>query len=127
MRIHLNLYAAVLTSVLVVAAVLPCVSHANFWDGYKLKEWADADARTERAQSSPTDYQGAAYLVGFVTGISDAWNGILICLPSGVKAGQLTAMVKKYLFANPEKWNQAASLLVMEALVPTFPCKKKKK
>ncbi len=115
----------VLTFALSGALVAPCVSYAgSFWDGYKLKEFSDADDRTNIGNVQPADYQKAGMLAGFVVGVHDAVEGILVCAPNEVKVGQIVGMVKKYVRENPDKWNQPASTLVIGALSSAFPCKR---
>ncbi|MCX8146785.1 MAG: Rap1a/Tai family immunity protein, partial [Azovibrio sp.] len=108
----------------IAALTMPSISQAAFWDGYKLKELADADDRTDIGNVQPADYQKVGYLIGFVVGVHDAVDGILVCTPNQVKVGQIVSMVKKYVRENPDKWNRAASTLVMNALSSAFPCKK---
>lgn len=106
------------------ALAAPCISHAVFWDGYKLKELADADDRTDIGTVQPADYTKVGNLIGFVVGVHDAIEGILVCAPNQVKIGQIVGMVKKYVRENPDKWNQSASNLVINALSSAFPCKR---
>ena len=113
-------------SLLTISAALlaSSVSHASFYDGYKLKEFADADDRIDAGNSQTTDYSASARLSGFVLGVHDSVDGILVCAPSGVRAGQLVGIVKKYVREHPDKWNLPATTLVINALSSTFPCKK---
>lgn len=112
------------TVALMAALAAPSISQAEFWDGYKLKEFADADDRTDIGNGQPADYQKAGALAGFVVGVHDAVEGILVCTPDRVKVGQIVGMVKKYVRENPDKWNRSASSLVISALSSAFPCKK---
>lgn len=41
-------------------------------------------------------------------------------LPDDVSRGQVFAIVNKYLSANPEKWNQSADSLIVDALSGAF-------
>jgi hypothetical protein len=110
---------------LLAALAVPNVSQAGLWgDGYQLKELADADDRIEIGNTQPADYQKVGSLTGFVVGVHDAVDGILVCTPNQVKVGQIVGMVKKYVRENPDKWNRAASTLVINALSSAFPCKK---
>lgn len=115
-----------LTSVLALtgALVVPCSSHAEFWGGYKLKEFADADDRIDIGNVKPDDYLKASSLNGFVAGVHDAVEGVLVCTPNEMKVGQIVGMVKKYVRDNPDKWNRPASTLVVNALSSAFPCKR---
>ncbi len=61
---------------------------------------------------------------GYVIGVVDTGDGILFCVPSGASAGQLSAVVKKYLQQNPEQWNKGASEQVINSLAKAYPCPK---
>ena len=101
------------------------LASAEFIDGQKLKEMLDAGTRIDRGDVRSGDYQDAARANGYVLGVVDTVSFIFICPHDGVKAGQLTAMVKKYLEENPDKWSQSGDKIVINALNPTFPCQKK--
>jgi hypothetical protein len=45
------------------------------------------------------------------------------CMPFDVAVGQLSAVVKNFLNANPQKWHQSATSLVVRAYQTSFPCK----
>ena len=109
---------------IMAALAAPSISQAEFWDGYKLKELADADDRTDIGNVQPGDYQKVGSLNGFVVGVHDAVEGILVCVPNQAKVGQIVGIVKKYVRENPDKWNRAASSLVINALSSAFLYKK---
>ena len=44
----------------------------------------------------------------------------LLALPDDASGAQLAAIIRKHIAANPEKWNQGAHLLVVEALRQAF-------
>lgn len=112
------------TLILAIALAVPCVSHAEFWGGYALKELADADDRMENGNAMPGDFHKAGQLLGFVIGVYDTFEGTgIICTTKHVKAGQLVAIVKKFTRNNPETWNSPAKTLVFIALSTAFPCK----
>ena len=120
----ISLRTFILAHALFAALAVPSISRAQFWDGYTLKERADAHDRTDIGNVQPTDYEKVGSLIGFVVGVHDAVDGILVCTPNQVKVGQIVGMVKKYVRENPDKWNRAASSLVISALSSAFPCKK---
>lgn len=115
---------SILSLVLFGALAVPCVTYAEFWGGYELKELVDAYDRTDIGNAPAIDYQDAAHLGGFVVGVHDALEGVLICTPNQVKVGQLIGIVKKYVRDNPDKWNRPASTLVVNALSSAFPCER---
>lgn len=104
--------------VLLVCAFASQASLADFFDGNELKEWMD------EKESDGSRFKSGLFN-GYVSGVVDTGNDILFCTPEGVTAGQYTAVVIKYMKDNPEKWNQGASVLVIEALKAAFPCAKK--
>lgn len=108
----------------VSSLILPTTLYAAYWDGYKLKEMFDAYDRADNGRPLATDYQDVGQVNGFVVGVHDSVEGTIICVPAKVKLGQLVGIVKKYIRDNPEKWNEPASDLVMQALSSTFPCKR---
>jgi len=99
-------------AIAVLLLLLPTASMANFYDGYKLKEMIDNKTGQELTA------------VGYVVGVSDAYDGEYFCIPQRAKVGQLHAVVKKSLEDNPQDWHMAAFLLVVVALKQSFPCKK---
>lgn len=111
--------AAILVSVL---TLLSTVASAGFVDGYQLKTWSEATNRVQNGGDSPSDVHEEAYFIGYVSGVSDVADGAVFCSPPNAKLGQLMGVVSKYLLANPEKWNQSAALLAVEALRQAFPC-----
>ena len=62
--------------------------------------------------------------MGYVTGVSDAYNGDLFCVPQTVTVGQLTDMTRRTLESRPQDRHLPADILIMLALVDVFPCKK---
>lgn len=113
-----------LAAALALGLALFCnVAPAAFFDGYQLKEWSDADSRIDNGGKSSADFQKEAYFTGYVSGVHDIVRGVIVCPPQNAKLGQLMAVVRKYLLANPEKWNQSAGVLVLNALTQAFPCK----
>jgi hypothetical protein len=57
-------------------------------------------------------------------GVHDALDGVVFCSPEHAKAGQIQAVVQKYVRERPGRWNEGANFLVAEALKEAFPCKK---
>lgn len=97
---------------------------AGFMTGNELVEnmresdKADAGDRT-------ANFMKSAYYSGYIMGVSDVLNHMLFDLPPRVTVGQICSVVAKYLKNHPERWNELASELVMDALSEAFPLKKK--
>jgi len=64
---------------------------------------------------------------GYVFGVFDAYNQILICSPQNVRGGQVFDIVFKYLQNHPEERNKAADFIVLKALSRVWPCGKNNK
>ena len=93
-------------------------AYADFTDGNELQQWLSESEATNESRYHTGIFRG------YVGGVVDIGNNILFCTGSGVTRGQYTAVVKKYIKNNPEKWNIGASSLVIEAMKQAFPCKK---
>lgn len=107
-------------------ALVPSLGAAGdgFADGADLLDWMKA---LERVEGDPGDSQAvakAARVMGYVMAVADMNQGTMLCVPPGVGAKQLIAIVHKFLHKSPEVWNLRASGLVVIALRPTFPCKR---
>lgn len=91
---------------------------AGFVGGNELHQWLQ-----ENENPNGSAFKSGLFS-GYVAGVVDTGYGILFCTPPGVTRGQNSAVVAKYLKNNPEKWNQSADSLVIEAMKEAFPCKK---
>jgi hypothetical protein len=117
---------------LFVIFILLCaslVSHAginyNYIDGSTLKNWIDASDRVDSGNVQPVDFQKVGRLDGYVIGVHDSWEGIMFCGTDRVRAGQLIALVTKYVRENPDQWHHSGSNIVIAAIAPSCPCKHK--
>jgi hypothetical protein len=92
-----------------------------FYDGNKLVE---AMRQYEKAEMKDrdADYSRAWEYRGYVVGVHDATD-LMHGSQEHVTALQICAIVANYLKAHPEKWNEPASDLVVEALKQAFPIK----
>ena len=112
---------------LVAAAIAAPAAGARFHDGDKLKEWAEAyDRSLTGEKQKPTDNQEVLTFMGYVTGVNDALQGMILCTPPGVKIHELVVVVKKYVRQHPEMLKRPASHSVIEAISQAYPCKPKK-
>jgi hypothetical protein len=66
------------------------------------------------------DTAKALHFMGYVTAVNDTTNYMYGSM-NNVSVNRMCAIVTKYLKAHPEKWNQCASELVIEALKQSFP------
>jgi len=114
----------------IILGLLLVFSHATasaqFISGNQLREWLAADNRLENGVKSHLDYTSSASGRFYITGVAETFSLLgMMCLPDGVTAGQIHAVVAKYLKENPEKWNSDANAIVYVALSSAFPCPKK--
>lgn len=115
---------AVAFFVLCLTWALPAHSDAGVRDGTWLVSVSKAHEKIESARNT----QEASELLsqswmfaGYVMGVADAFDEMLFSLPSGAGYLQIAAVVRKYLADHPEKWNQPAYKLTVEALNKAFP------
>ena len=67
---------------------------------------------------------GKAFCLGYAMGLADLMLGQeQICMPSNVTSEQIRLVVEGYLERSSEKLDQHPTLLVIQALSSTFPCK----
>lgn len=91
-------------------------AHAEFYSGNELLQRLQSDSNIEKAVA-----------LGFVGGVSDAWDRILFCPPEGATVGQARDIALRYLVINPAKRHNAAAGLVADALMEAWPCQQQKK
>jgi Rap1a immunity proteins len=111
----------------IMLLLLPVSTYASagFVSGNELHEWGEAVARAETGDVRLADAQEVGQFDGYVQGVVDNSLGSLLCVPEGAKLGQLETMVIKFVESNPQFWNYSGDLLVLRALIDTFPCKPK--
>jgi hypothetical protein len=107
----------------ILALAIPSLSFAGFMNGDRLTDLSNSSDRAESRIASPLEYQESAYLLGFVTGVSDSVEDSLVCIKGQVPANELVRIVKKYVFDHPNDLSMSASVLVVLALSKPFPCK----
>ncbi len=91
-----------------------------FEGGFKLLEYCSAPEATYRD----------GLCLGYTLGVHDSQSSLvalgiskpLYCMPTGVTAGQLRLVVKKWLQENPKDLHSAAGALVFAAFIEAFPC-----
>lgn len=62
--------------------------------------------------------------LGYVTGVADALNGVSICPPPNVTAGQMNDMVLQYLDNFPRMRSFTGDTIIHRVLSTAWPCKK---
>lgn len=113
-------YAFLLAGIVNFVVVTP--SSARYFDGSRLKDLVDTDDMVEAKTDNYSDIWGSGALFGYVVGVYEGVEDILVCTPENVKPGQLVGIVKKFVKNNPEMWNMPANQIVVMALSQAFPC-----
>jgi len=111
-------------SFLIVLATMvlftPLDSSAQYYyNGNDLVKMMREYDKSETGDSNANYYDCGRY-EGYVAGVSDAKRAFFGS-PENVTVGQTCSIVAKYLKEHPEKWNQPADILVIEALQKAFP------
>ena len=98
-------------------------ARAEFYTGNELVQRMRAYQQSAAGQV-PSSYADASAYMFFVAGVHDTLDNLdIFCTPANSTLGQVAAVVEKYLVAHPERWANAASTLVADALREAFPCK----
>ena len=95
---------------LLCAALVAGLAHAEFKDGNKL---------LAQLQGATLDQSNA---LGYITGVSDTMHGVSHCPPENATAGQLSDMVRNYLTNVPAERHRTADVIVLHVLKTTWPC-----
>lgn len=107
-------FLASFAGLLILIGSFDACAEVAYFTGNKLKSRLD------------NEKDGVPYAValGYILGVYDASSDVSICGPSQGTAGQLGAIVLKYLAEHPQKLHEKASDLVLNALSSAFPCRK---
>lgn len=111
--------------ILLALALVTSQAHAGLYvTGDKLNAWSHSVDRIHSGTQRNDDYANAANFHGYLWGVLDAYEGVLLCLPETTATSQVAAIVQQYLNAHPEMWGSDGAVIVHAALKPVFPCKK---
>ena len=99
------------------------VSHASYFiDGNELVA-AMREYDKAVTSDSDTEYYEVGIYTGFVYGVYDVYGSSnSICPSENVTRGQVGSVVSKFLKEFPERWDEPAFQLVVDALKKAFPC-----
>lgn len=113
------LAAATLTAVLCSAT-----ARAEFFTTQELHESLLLHPKVDNNDSAVH----ASVAFGYVLGVFDSsGDGLLFCAPKGVTAGQIRAVVSRYLASNPGRWDRPATTEVVSAFQQAWPCQQPKR
>lgn len=100
--------------ILVILLFLPAFSSADYCNGMKIMKHVDSK-----------DSVSKSLTIGYITGVVDAFNEVLFCIPYGVTIGQANEVFIKWMREHPERWHESASILILAALKEVWPCESK--
>ena len=106
------------------ACLIPIAGHASYVDGNKLRDLLVVAAEAERGKSrGAEDAYGSGFVIGYIGGVVDTYNGLLLCPTPAVPLQQIVAIVKQYLDDHPADQDRPAEWIVLKALSSAFPCR----
>ena len=76
-------------------------------------------------RDNSTNLVSASISFGYVIGVHDALDGVVVCTPENTTKRQVIDIVFNYLRDNPQLRHKAADGLISQALVKFYPCKRK--
>jgi len=101
---------------LVLLALVGSPVRAEFYTGNELLQRMQSDSVIEKSVA-----------LGFVAGVADTMEGILICSPDYATTGQARDVVFRHLLLNPQSRHKTAAALAVEALRAVWPCRREGK
>jgi hypothetical protein len=111
--------------------LLAPLAEAQFTGHDLVDEWKAYQSASSKSSGKRADQVQAADYMGFLQGVWDTAS-YYDFTPHGAGNGMivhdLCRLVGKYLESHPDRWNEAAVILVMDALseaFPTFPTRRK--
>lgn len=104
-------------SFIIICSLVAQSSNAGFISGNDLFKDLDRDMKG-----------GAGYAEGhssgYITGVADAFDGVLFCVPTNVTIRQVKYVVFNHMKDNPADWNKMGDINIINALKSTWPCRK---
>jgi hypothetical protein len=108
------------------AFLISAAAHASYVDGNKLQELLGVAAKAERGKSKGVkDAYGSGFVIGYIAGVADTYNGVLLCGTPDLPLRRIVAIVKQHIRDHPEDLNRPADWIIVKALSAAFPCKSK--
>jgi len=108
----------------IMLAVLASLStNVLAFDGNHLAEASKAyNLGLTTNELSANDIVLAGYFQGLVVGVAQV--STVVCYMPGTQSKQFAIVVAKYVEEHPEKYDEAETSIVSQALAEAFPCKK---
>ena len=95
-------------------AFLAMGAQAHFIDGNQLLTNIESQTPAERT-----------FAIGFVTGVVDAAQNEIVCVPDRVTIKQVVDISKAHLLQTPSIRHKPAAYIVLKAVSDVWPCKAK--
>lgn len=89
---------------------------AEFYSGNELYQRLQSESLIEKSVA-----------LGFVAGVADTMEGILVCAPDFATVGQARDVVLRHLVLNPQSRHKTAAALAVDALRAAWPCRREGK
>jgi hypothetical protein len=109
------------TALLILILCVSGINNATARDndtGMELLSWIKARDKDYNSLNESFD---CGLLYGSINGIRAAGGGVWFKIPLDIQNGQIIEIIKKYLRDNPDKLNQDASFLIINAIAETYP------
>lgn len=106
---------------LVAAAALGTCMNANadyYWKGGVLLQHLQ-----EQSQGVPSF--DVALTLGYVSGVVDTLQNVIVCEPAQVSLRDTTDIIRTYLENHPETGSEPANRAIADALSARWPCERK--
>lgn len=87
--------------------------HMQGWEKVQIDQGASATRQ---------EIYGSGFFLGFVTATADSFDDDIFCLPAASANLQMAAIVKSFLTQHPERLDEPAVDLVINALLADFEC-----
>jgi hypothetical protein len=121
---------AVVGLVLLLMAVSGTGASGKVDGNWLLRDCSESIWLSEGKTLAPDSPMGAAFCLGYVTGMLEmhvGYTGVnrmppLFCQPDGIESSQAIRIIARYLQTHPERLHWAGAPLVTQAMRDAFPC-----
>jgi hypothetical protein len=104
--------------VLALAVALGCIQPAKAaGTGMDLQQWCSG--------GGADGLRCMTFIFGFISGLSYAADGKVLCVPDDLTAGQSALIVQKWMRDHPEELNRSMGIVAGRALSAAYACKQR--
>ena len=101
---------------LIGLVMVASAAHAEFYSGNELLSRMQSSEQVDRMLA-----------MGYIAGVVDSFNGIIMCAPPTITLGQTLDIVKLSMITKPQNRHYSADSLIVLALKEVWPCPTKPK